>query len=417
MTVVEFFDGVSIDNMASCLAIKPDKIIFIGDKKPMRKQEKAYLRFAESCGIKVAFDYKPIDRTSLKKIIEVLSEIAETEEDCLFDLTGGEDLILVAMGIVFEKYKNTRKIQMHRVNIKNGNIYDCDNDGISPKAEPPKITVKDNIMLYGGCVVPYNGEKGTYEWKFDIDFEADLKAMWDICKRNPHSWNLLIGTLGYMAKENDTDIRQLSFYADKNYTREAMKCQNLKFTWNKGIMDKFKKHGLITDLSDGDDVVSFIFKNEQIKLCLTKEGTVLELMTLRCAKMVKDDDGQSMYNDAISGVYIDWDAELHDISDEEKDTENEIDVILMDGLVPIFISCKNGRIDDAELYKLNTVAEKFGGPYAKKVLVTSYGGNRSEESKQSVRQRADDMNIKRIEMVHDISEEEFINKIKNITCN
>ena len=26
MTIVEFFDGVSIDNMASCLAIRPKKI-------------------------------------------------------------------------------------------------------------------------------------------------------------------------------------------------------------------------------------------------------------------------------------------------------------------------------------------------------------------------------------------------------
>lgn len=39
MTVVEFFDGVSINNMVSCLTIKSEKIIFIGEKKLMKKQQ------------------------------------------------------------------------------------------------------------------------------------------------------------------------------------------------------------------------------------------------------------------------------------------------------------------------------------------------------------------------------------------
>lgn len=40
MTIVEFVDGVSIDNMASCLTIKPDKIIFIGEKAAIKKYKK-----------------------------------------------------------------------------------------------------------------------------------------------------------------------------------------------------------------------------------------------------------------------------------------------------------------------------------------------------------------------------------------
>lgn len=122
MTIVEFFDGVSIDNMASCLAIRPEKIIFIGENKPMKKQEEAYLRFINSHSIKVGFDFKPINKNSVEQIVSALTEIVEEEENCAFDLTGGEDLVLVAMGIVFEKYRNTSKIQMHRFNIRTGMI-------------------------------------------------------------------------------------------------------------------------------------------------------------------------------------------------------------------------------------------------------------------------------------------------------
>lgn len=142
----------------------------------------------------------------------------------------------------------------------------------------------------------------------------------------------------------------------------------------------------------------------------------MELMVLILAKSVKDRDGAPKYNDAVNGVYIDWDSNIHDVTDEEKNTENEIDIVLMKGLVPIFISCKNGYVDESELYKLNTVAEKFGGPYAQKVLVATYFGKKSTESHKYFVQRAKDMKIQLIENVHDMSDDEFAKSIKNILC-
>lgn len=120
MTVVEFFDGVSINNMVSCLAIKPEKIIFVGQKKMMRKQEEAYRRFVSKHGIQVTFEFRPVNVNNLEKLIELLTEIVENEDECTFDLTGGEDTVLVAMGIVYEKYHTTKKVQMHRFNINTG---------------------------------------------------------------------------------------------------------------------------------------------------------------------------------------------------------------------------------------------------------------------------------------------------------
>lgn len=414
LTVVEFFDGVSIDNMASCLTIKPDKIIFIGENKPMKKQEEAYTRLIKSQGINVKFDYKPIKKNDVDEIVSVLSEIVEEEENCAFDLTGGEDLVLFAMGIVSERYRNTGKIQMHRFNIRSGRVYDCDKDGNLPDIEQPKLTVKDNIVLYGGTIVPYNGKKGTYDWAFDDDFESDLKNMWDICKVNPGLWNLQIGTFAAIAEINDLKEGILDVFAKKDQVEDFMKKQKHKYVWVPGIIDEFKKRGLITDLVDSEDAASFVFKNEQVKLCLTKEGTVLELITLLYAKSAKEKDGSLWFDDAVSGVYIDWDLTLHDITEDEKDTENEVDVILMKGMVPLFVSCKNGYVDENELYKLNTVAEKFGGPYAQKVLIATYFGKNSTDSHKCFVQRAKDMKIQLIENVHELSEEDFVKNIKNL---
>lgn len=413
MTIVEFFDGVSICNMASCLAMKPDKIIFIGENKPIERQKEVYTRFVNSYGMQVEFAHRSINRNSVEQIVSVLTDIVENEENCAFDLTGGEDLVLVAMGIVFEKYRNTGKVQMHRFNIGTGRVFDCDKDGVLPDTEQPKLSVKDNIMLYGGCVVPFNGKKGTLDWDFSSDFESDLWVMWEICKTDPGLWNSLIGTLSYMVEADSTE---LAVSASKKHTEELMKRQKHKFAWISGLMKSFNRCGFITGLVDEDDYVSFTFKNEQVKQCLTKEGTVLELVVLLLAKKAKEKDGSLKFDDAVNGVYIDWDSELHGDSEKDKDTENEIDVVLMKGLVPVFISCKNGYVDDTELYKLNTVAERFGGPYVKKVLVASYFGKNNEDGQKYFVQRAKDMKIQLIENVHMLSEEAFAKEIKNILC-
>lgn len=54
----------------------------------------------------------------MQTIIDALSMFVEQYDDCVFDLTGGEDLYLVASGIVSERYRD-KNIQMHRFNIRN----------------------------------------------------------------------------------------------------------------------------------------------------------------------------------------------------------------------------------------------------------------------------------------------------------
>ena len=102
--------------------------------------------------------------------------------------------------------------------------------------------------------------------------------------------------------------------------------------------------------------------------------------------------------------------------DERTDgTRNEIDVMLMKGLVPIFISCKNGHVSMEELYKLNTVAERFGRRYSKKVLISST----LEKSKNSeyIRARAEDMGIRIIDDVDNMSRDRLSRAIRSLWSN
>ena len=103
---------------------------------------------------------------------------------------------------------------------------------------------------------------------------------------------------------------------------------------------------------------SFNFKNRSVQQCLLKSGVLLELYITIIAESIEE-NGQKIYNDVMMGAQIDWDGIKSPMSG--IDVANEIDVVLMRGLRPIFISCKNGSFLPEELYKLSAVAKHFGG--------------------------------------------------------
>jgi len=411
LTAVEFYDRTPIENVISSLTTVPDKIIFIGDGKVMKKFDSVYRAFLEARGLNIELAYRNIKKNDLNNIVEVLSDIVEIEEQCVFDLTGGEDLVLVAMGIVFQKYSD-KNIQMQRFNIRNSVVTDCDNDGTILYSGIPEVTVEEHIRLHGG-VVRYENENDdrTFQWDLSDDFVNDIEKMWSICRTNPGLWNAQLNVLE--AFEACMVDPSLNVMVNISTIQEHLKYVGVKYVSIKGLLRALDQKHLIYSYADDGQNISFTYKNEQVKKCLIKAGTVLELKVLIAANSLLNKDGTVFYTDSMNGVYIDWDGNLHDLTDEEKDTENEIDVVLMKGLTPIFISCKNGQVDDDELYKLESVTNRFGGLYAKKVLIATYLGKKTK-SMEYFKQRAKDMKINLIDGVHQLSDEQFAKMVKHL---
>ena len=170
--------------------------------------------------------------------------------------------------------------------------------------------------------------------------------------------------------------------------------------------------GLITELRV-DENLTVTYKDEQVKRCLVKAGQVLEMKVLSAAMNCREKDGTPTYDDAVNGVMIDWDGVLRPGG---VDTENEIDVLMTHGMVPVFVSCKNGYVEINELFKLNTVAEQFGGKYAKKVLIVSELEEDDPHTK-ALRQRADDMDIRIVANLKHTSDGELERVIRSLWLN
>jgi len=394
ITYVEFFDHAAVENICACLTQVPARVILVGDETDgLERHCQRYEQLFADRGFKnVQFKDETVSKKNLQSIVDVLCRIVETYEDCVFGLTGGEDLYLVAMGIVCERYRD-KNLKMHRFVLDEGDILDCDQDGVTvAKNRQPKLSVEENIRLYGGDVI-YDDEKAdtTHRWNMNEEFKEDIATMWQICcEGGNRRWNEQVEAIRCAAKA--TPGSGNGVYVARGRVENTLCREDVSMVVYDDILDALSEKGLLQHWRIDDTAVELSFKNEQIKRCLTTAGQLLELVVYTAALEARDDDGKKVYNNSMTGVYIDWDGQLGSENGGE-DSHNEIDVLMMHGVVPVFVSCKNGYVSPDELYKLNVVAEQFGNSYAKKVLVApaldTYGNHGAY-----IENRAEDMNIR-----------------------
>ncbi len=173
--------------------------------------------------------------------------------------------------------------------------------------------------------------------------------------------------------------------------------------------------GVIENFENSEKKLFFTYKSRQIRALLVKAGTVLELVTYLAAKNATNKSGRYIYNDARTGVVLDWDGKIHADNPSYPDTENEIDVLLVRGMIPVFLSCKNGTTDENELYKLAAVAEHFGTKFARKALIAT-DLQKNYTSLARFTDRAREMGITVIDGVHKMTESEFCRRIGSLTA-
>lgn len=418
MTYIEFYDNTEAENICACLAYAPERVILLGPRVEILKDRaERYGKLLGKRGIYPQILYRCVNKNGLKTVVDALSDLVETYEDCAFDLTGGEDLYLTAIGIVTERY-SARNIQMHRFNFQSGAVYDCDMDGVNLlQMQQPKLSVEENVNLYGGAVVYEDKQPGTTPlWDMTPEFARDIRTMWSICtdpsrKKSEQEWNAQINTLcsadELMPKGSDPLFTRVSVQALQAHMGRG----EGKFVHIPEILDRLRDEGLLERYCYDGDTLELVYKNTQVKKCLTKAGQVLE-MVIYLAALEAQQDGEPVYQDALNGVCIDWDG---DIKPYNRDTRNEIDVMMMHGMVPVFVSCKNGGLDNNELYKLNTVAQYIGGRYAKKVLVAP--ALHYQHNAAQIRERAAELNIRVEDDLRYKSWEDLLRMVKSFWCN
>ena len=402
MTIIEFYDKNALDNIAGALICRPEQIVLLGSNwYQMKNSSVAYKRVLRQNGISTDIKIVAVNKNDLSGVVEKLEQIVAETDECILDITGGDDVYLTAAGVIMERHKD--KVECHRFNFAKETIDDCDDNGRVAYPVSFDVSVEDSIAIYGGELV-LESDTGlqTYDWSFDSAFITDVENMWSICRENSGSWNSQIGLLSKICELYCEDgSLSVSYDADgasREIGRGTRRCY-----LGKRLLEDLQSYGLIRSLQVGE-IVSFSFKNEQIKRCLTISGQVLELFIATRLRSILDKDKKPLYNDVRVGAIVNWDD---DAEEGKMSIVNEMDIIAMKGAIPVFISCKNGLLVVDELYKLTAVANRFGGKYARKVLITA---NLSESNTNAdyLRARMREMGIIHVDNVYSLSSYAFM---------
>lgn len=409
MTLIEMFDRTPVENIITALALKPDRVIYVGsDSRRAKRAIPDYERILENRGISTRLMVRSVAKNDLEGILESLNGIFDDpdEDSFIIDISGGDESSLVAVGMILggnAVYENKR-ISAFRINpvSRRGVLFDMKNDGgkISVNrtvcdfsdGSQVYLTVEEDVILHGGKVL----DRGVKFRRGDA-VERDIDTMWHLCWSSDKNWNTEIGRIS-AAISRYTDDNELYVISDEAYRKGRNQV-------DKKLIDRFTDEGFILPVKREGDLLTFRFKNTIVKECLTKAGSLLEYYTYKSALAVQK-DGRYVYDDAEVGVVIAWD-------DDVDGTRNEIDCMTMSGVIPVFISCKNGNVETDELYKLDAVADRFGHEYAKTALAStiffdedhySYDGDMAAKN---LKNRADDMGIRLLSKLHQVSAGRF----------
>ncbi len=380
----------------SALAYEPEKIIYIGFKEVMTAKRKNDLEhFFKMRGLKVQICYEIVSRYDYESIKARLYNILDENEDCVLDLTGGKELVLAAMGAVCE----SRNIPTLQFDIHRGALIQISNCDRLPPPKKIALSIEEYVTLNGGAVVTELSGRGALS--LSHDFVDDIEKAWEIRKSSPIEWSNLIYALrtlenmgdGYRGISTEIDLRRPEEERDmiSNFTE---------------TLSPFINAGFISIKKRNPNTLLLTHKNKLIYQMLLKVGNIFELYTYISAMEILRRSNNS-YSDIGIGVFMDWDGIIHSYNSAVHDTLNEVDIVLVKGCTPIFISCKSGDLKKEALYELDTVANKFGGEYAKKIIVATHI-SRNESTRDVILQRARDMHIEIISDADIISKEEFI---------
>lgn len=383
-TVIEFFDEDPIENLITCINYQFDKVLYFGHKDSMTQERVRITRdsLKRICNI-TEVEFIELSKKSLDRVVEILErEINEEKKQrnqCFFDLTGGEGLILVAMGILSTKYETP----MHRYDIWSGELTVFGNkeglriDEAVPSKEV-KLSLDDMIAMWDG-VINYRQQKMAKSHLEEKEFIADFEKIWSVAGRDAKKWNTFSGIFKRFAGDENENLTVTA------PVKELDKCirQYGALTRRGAIamLHELNDLGILEHVKTDNEKLRYKFKNAIVKECLLDAGCALELHTYYEMK------NSGRYSDCRVGVHIDWDGK---IGGKEQDVINEIDVLALEGYIPVFISCKNGKVNQMALYELDAVASRFGGRYVRKEMragqeLSEAYANRAREMQIEVR--------------------------------
>ena len=382
-TLIELYDTSPIRNVLSTVMFRPQEMILVcppevADDPSQRRSLRDFFAYLD-CPVKLTLI--PVTLLDAGKTERVLREVLESHQDCAIDIAGGTDAALFAAGVVSGETPvftySTRKNTFFEIkNAPFARSLPCD----------VRLDVRSCLMMAGGTLLP-----GREENTGLADMTEQIDRLFRVYSDFRPQWNRQINYIQTISSSEPGILE-----AGGQLTEKA---GNKNVAADREFFSALEQAGLILDLRLTDDRVSFRFPDERIRFWLRDIGAVLELQVFRACHAA------GCFDDVVLSAVVNWQSgKIH-----RDSVTNEIDVMAVQGIQPVFISCKTCEVHTEALNELAILRDRFGGKFARAILVTS---GITEKTREPVRRRADKLGIELVEW-EDVNLESLTNRLRN----
>jgi len=367
-TLIELYDQTPIKNVLGTEMFRPAEMVLIcpPEVEADRGLRRSLRRYFEHRACPVKLTFIPVSMLDAGKVERVLREILEAHRDCAIDISGGTDASLFAAGAV------SGDTPVFTYSRKKNAFFEIKN---APFARSLPCTVRLDaescLLMAGGTLLP--GREDNRDLKARLPM---VDRLFEVFTAHRRIWNRQIS---FIQKISSSEPGVLEARG-----RLTEKAGNKTVTADREMLRALERRGLILDLRLDGDGVAFRFPDETVRFWLRDIGAVLELQVFRACLAAE------CFDDVVLSAVVNWQG-----GESQRDgVTNEIDVMAVRGIQPVFISCKTCEIRTEALNELAILRDRFGGKGSRAMIVTSA---MASKGRAPMRRRAAELGIEVVE--------------------
>ncbi len=384
-TLIELYDERPMENVLGTDMFRPKRTVFICSRENAvssgaERKLRDYIRYR---GLHTEIVFMDAKHYSASSVLATLRQAVSMYPDCTIDITGGTDDELFAAGMLCAE----KDLPVITYSIKRNRFFSIRN---APELDNLECTIKytleDFFRMAGGHMREGRVDNAVLEDYFDI-----IDPFFSVFMKNRRKWGDIVS---YFQQVSQTPREQpIELAVSGAYTVKGERGRRISAP--EEALRQLESIGMLRQVHiEPEKTVSFAFKDAQVRKWLRDVGSVLEIYTYKkCVEC-------GLYNDVRTSVVVDWEKN----ADRDKVT-NEIDVMAVRGVIPVFISCKTCAVTTEALNELAILRDRFGGKGARAAIVTT------ESCKTVTINRAHELDIEVIEQ-RDIISGQCRNRLK-----
>lgn len=349
-TLIELFDKRPIANVLGTEMFRPERTVFLCDKEisENRALQQKLKNYFKQRGLETQILFRETATLNAASVKRALETVVQQYPDCALDISGGSDAALFAGGLLCAE----QPLPVFTYSRKRNTFFDIQNAPFAHNVLcDVLLSAPDCFAAAGGSVRQGRVDNAVLE-----QYVEQIDGFFKLFLKYRHQWQRIVSYLQRVSPTPREGPISLSVVAPWQ-----VKGDRGILTANEEALRDLSEMGFLRELEllPGEQV-RFSFADAQIRAWLRDVGSVLELYVWKaCVK-------SGSYQDVRVSVVVDWDGQ-----NTRDGVSNEIDVVAVRGIKPVFISCKTSEIRTEALNELAILRDRFGGEVARAIIVSA----------------------------------------------